>query len=134
MVSSDDRGHQSSVGANSIKHETLSKIQQEKHQQLDQLSSVSSDDRGNQLSVGTNSIKLEALSKILQEKLQQLGQLSCEIAKDETSVNGGWCSKISGADSDQHRTDEKLVQFLTKFLKGNLLEWNHLRNDLFNDI
>lgn len=34
-------------------------------------------------------IKLKVLSEILKDKLQQLGQLSCEIAKDDTSVNGG---------------------------------------------
>jgi mevalonate kinase len=62
--------------------------------------------------------KLKELSLILKDKLQQLGRLSCEIAKDSTSVNGGWCAKISGVGGGQHMTDEKLVLFLSKFLKG----------------
>ena len=62
--------------------------------------------------------KLKELSLILKDKLQQLGQLSCKIVKDETSVNGGWCAKISGVGGGQHMTDLKLVSFLSSFLKG----------------
>lgn len=67
----------------------------------------------------SDSLKLKELSETLKNKLQQLGQLSCEIAKDDTSVNGGWCAKISGAGGGQHVTDTKLVPYLSKFLKGN---------------
>lgn len=63
--------------------------------------------------------RLKELSKTLQNKLQQLGQLSCEFAKHDTSVNGGWCAKISGSDSVEHETDKTLVPYLSKFLMGN---------------
>ena len=66
-----------------------------------------------------DSVNLKELSKMLKDKMQQLGQLSCEIAKDDTSVNGGWCAKISGEGGGQHVTDSKLVPYLSTFLKGN---------------
>ncbi len=66
----------------------------------------------------SDSLKLRELSSILKEKMQQLGQLSCENAKDGTSVNGGWCAKISHAGSKEHKTDEKLVLWLSNFLEG----------------
>ena len=65
--------------------------------------------------------RLKEMSEILKNRLQQLGQLSCEIAKDDTSINGGWCAKISGVGGGQHLTDDGLVSFLTKFLKGKIL-------------
>ena len=65
--------------------------------------------------------RLKELSFILAKKMQQLGQLSCEIAKDETSLNGGWCAKISAANSSEHRTDEKFAMWLNNFLKGCFL-------------
>lgn len=66
----------------------------------------------------SDSLKLKELSETLKNKMQQLGQLSCEIAKDDTSVNGGWCSRISGTGGGQHVTDAKLIPYLSKFLKG----------------
>ena len=63
------------------------------------------------------------ISKILQKTAQKMGKLSCQLANKnlEVSLNGGWCSNESGATSKQHVTDEKLVQYLSKFLKGFLI-------------
>jgi len=66
-----------------------------------------------------NDHKLKILSKILNKKVKELGQLSCTISQNEVSVNGGWCSKISGANSSQHLTDDNLVSYLNKFFKGS---------------
>ena len=85
-------------------------------------------------SAESDRIKLIELSEILKDKLQQLGQLSCANAKDDTSVNGGWCAKISGAGGGQHLTDSNLIQFLTKFLKGLKCSWIILIMKYKNDI
>ncbi len=61
---------------------------------------------------------LKRLSIILQNKMRELGQKSCQNATHDVSVNGGWCLAISGANSAQHYTDEKLVPYLSKLLEG----------------
>ena len=66
----------------------------------------------------SDSLKLKELSFILKEKMQQLGQLSCKNATDGTSVNGGWCAKISHAGSIEHRTDDMLALYLSYFFEG----------------
>ena len=58
------------------------------------------------------------LSKLLRDAKQKIGQLNCEQGKRAES--GGWCSSISGANSTEHLTDESMVVYLSKFLKGKL--------------
>ena len=67
------------------------------------------------------------MSLLLQNKLRDLGQMSCSLLdnKSEVSVNGGWCSIISGKNSSRHITDERLLRYLSKFLAGKLIEFYH---------
>lgn len=62
--------------------------------------------------------KLKVLSKLLNEAMGKVGKLTCELNKNDVSVRGGWCSKISGKNSPQHMTDEPLAKALSKFLTG----------------
>ncbi|RMZ96335.1 SAM dependent methyltransferase [Brachionus plicatilis] len=62
--------------------------------------------------------ELFTLSLLLTENAKKLGQLSCQLNKNEVSDNGGWCSKISGKNSSQHKTDSKMAKYLSKFLSG----------------
>ena len=36
------------------------------------------------------------MSMLLQNAMRNIGQLSCNLSKIDVSINGGWCSKISG--------------------------------------
>jgi hypothetical protein len=58
------------------------------------------------------------LSRRLTNSMKRIGQLTCENSSKEVSINGGWCSKISGTNSIQHVTDKILVITLSNFLKG----------------
>ena len=78
----------------------------------------SNNDSGLVSDLGKNTKNLIEMSIILKNKMRELGQLSCNVSANEVSVNGGWCRKISGGNSPQHVTDEKLVSYLSNFLKG----------------
>jgi hypothetical protein len=56
------------------------------------------------------------LSRRLTNSMKRIGQLTCEKSKIEVSINGGWCSKISGANSTAHITDKRLAKTLSNFL------------------
>jgi hypothetical protein len=58
------------------------------------------------------------LSRRLTDSMKRIGQLTCEKSSKDVSTNGGWCSKISGANSTQHITDKRLATTLSNFLKG----------------
>ena len=61
---------------------------------------------------------IRRMSVLLNQASQKVGQLSCQQSNDDVSVNGGWCSKISGKNSTQHMTDEPLALALSKFMRG----------------
>ena len=70
------------------------------------------------INVNDNDERLYDLSKILNQAMGKIGQLSCQLSKNEVSDNGGWCSKISGKNSSEHKTDVPLSKALSKFLSG----------------
>lgn len=78
------------------------------------------DDTNTQIykSVESEERKLLGISFLLQKKMQELGQMSCFLSAKQVSLNGGWCSEISGRNSTQHQTDQALLKYLSKFLKG----------------
>ena len=60
---------------------------------------------------------IKRLSLLLNQASNKIGKLSCQL-NDDVSERGGWCSKISGKNSTQHRTDVKLAIALSKYLTG----------------
>lgn len=61
---------------------------------------------------------IQSLSILLNEAMNNIGKLSCKISKIDVSQNGGWCSKLSGKNSIEHRTDYKLAAYLSNLLAG----------------
>ena len=67
-----------------------------------------------------NTHLLKELSKLLTQAVNQVGKLSCQLnnKSDGVSLNGGWCSNISGKSSHLHLTDTSLAIKISKYLKG----------------
>ncbi len=61
---------------------------------------------------------IKNLSILLNEAMNNVGKLSCEISKEHVSQNGGWCQRLSGKNSIEHKTDYKLARYLSKILVG----------------
>jgi hypothetical protein len=59
---------------------------------------------------------LKDVSVLLKEAMRRIGQMNCEKSNNQVSTNGGWCSKISGRNSPEHKTDEILLAALSHFL------------------
>ena len=70
--------------------------------------------------IDNNTYVLRELSLLLTQAVNQVGKLSCKLneKKDDVSLNGGWCSKISGKDSQLHMTDNNLAKKISQYLKG----------------
>ena len=66
-----------------------------------------------------SSVLLTDLSLKLNAAMKRIGQMSCEKSANQVSVNGGWCSKISGKNSSEHMMDTGFAKTLSMFLKGN---------------
>lgn len=60
---------------------------------------------------------IKNLSKSLTELAKKYGQLSCSI-NGEVSLNGGWCSHLSGKNSSEHITDLELAKELSIYLRN----------------
>merc|ERR1719273_2352837 len=65
------------------------------------------------------------LSSLLNQMMKKSGQAECERRSRKIfsnnkgiSESGGWCKKESSENSIEHKTDEKLVKYLSNFLKG----------------
>lgn len=60
---------------------------------------------------------IKCLSKRLTQMAKNLGQLSCNIT-EKVSINGGWCSPLSGKNSSEHVTDVEIAKELSFFLRN----------------
>lgn len=58
------------------------------------------------------------MSRLLTDSMRKIGQASCNLSTDQVSVNGGWCSQISGSNSSKHYFDLGLAKALSKILTG----------------
>ena len=70
--------------------------------------------------IDNNTYVIRELSLLLTQAVNRIGKLSCQLneKKDDVSLNGGWCSKISGKDSQLHMTDNNLAKKISQYLKG----------------
>lgn len=84
------------------------------------LNDRTTNDNSNQINDKINQTENDIiqLSRILNDAMKQIGRLTCQLSKNGVSMNGGWCSKLSGRDSNQHVADVKLARELSRFLSG----------------
>ncbi|RNA36869.1 SAM dependent methyltransferase [Brachionus plicatilis] len=60
---------------------------------------------------------IKKLSKKLTHMAKKYGQLSCSLDK-KVSLNGGWCSELSGKNSSEHITDVEIAKELSFYLRN----------------
>lgn len=56
------------------------------------------------------------LSRQLNNMRRIIGQMQCEISKNKTNQQGGWCKETSQENSTEHATDKTLIPQLSKLL------------------
>ena len=65
-----------------------------------------------------NESTLADLSFKLNTAMNKIGKLNCNLTNGDVSSSGGWCARISGKDSIEHKTDERFAKALSQFLSG----------------
>jgi hypothetical protein len=59
------------------------------------------------------------LSFKLNTAMNKISKLNCNLTNGYVSSSGGWCARISGKDSVQHKTDERFAKALSQYLSGH---------------
>ena len=62
--------------------------------------------------------KLFESSKLLNDAMKKIGQMSCKNSSKQVSTNGGWCSQISGLNSNFHIFDSSFADGIGRLLVG----------------
>ncbi len=64
---------------------------------------------------------IKELSQLLTIWVKKSGQMSCQLSKNEVSLNGGWCSTISGKNSTKHGADRPLAKYISHWLANKTI-------------